>query len=1090
MFTVQAVRSTATYDGTKYSGAEAGSSAIDVRFDAGTGRYTLATPGVPELELASASTSNALYETYRSSDAAAANLVLLSRQGPQAAVDTHYVRSGLWIRSSGPSDALFTQVRAFNFGVLTPAFDVPRTGTGSFSVLLDARSGGFGGLTQIDGSGLFEANFGTGQWTLDGTATSRSIVTGFDGALVSFRPLTGGGTLRSATNGFDGTIGVGGMSPIAAVPLAGSFYGPGAAELGAIFGSRTVGLGGNTDTFLVGSLIGARGTNAPPIETLASLLGPVYLRRFQSSVRVNTDMANAPSVEFNGSIESSLTIDPAAQTLQFDGSVTLGPGNKIAGESDRRFSVYHPVAGSSNPTYRVYNPGVGNDELPLDYVGFALSDAFGVSANTFGLISAFDSLPRSGRGTFTGVFYGNAFSAGPANRYMLSGAASLVADFGAQTIGGGFSATAKSVSGEIIDLGRFDLTNGHIGAFNRFTSSALSGNVITADLSGTPGAAGSLIGNFFGPRQEELGATVKLITPAAGLVLIGDGAIVAKRGLIDAAPVPAAPAAPAGPANASLDPLTASDTFQAYAERASAFYPANGTSPINARSTNLTVRYDAATQSYTVEEAGSAASFSPADRSARSNRLYELFGTSTGSTSDTLRLTRTGPQGATGTRYAGGGIWLHDGTAQGVRQVLMRSFSYGIATAVADIPTTGSASFGVVLTGVQAVGQVTTPPGLASINGSGLLTIDWANRQVTGGGVTYTRSPLPGGAAPLLIPGTFEYNGIALPTGGLDGFMTVGNAGNTGSGTADGRLYGPGAAEVGIAYSVSSGTPIRSGVGVVTGARGTVAPAFETMSTLLSDVTLSGFQGEVRIPSAGAGPPAEGSSVQTSIATVGAALDTYQIGNNQLTSANLVPAESNGRFATYRTSNGTGTTTTRVYRVGSGNAELQLSYASLAISDFIVQNAGNLRVSDTYAFGLPTLGAALPRTGAASYQGVAYGSGYVASATNDAYTLRGTTSLDINWAQATFTGGLALTAAKESTGVVETLGALSFTAGSLNRATAGFNATIGGGAGVSGSLIGSFFGPTGQELGAAFRFDAPVAGGTLQAQGALVGVKN
>lgn len=262
------------------------------------------------------------------------------------------------------------------------------------------------------------------------------------------------------------------------------------------------------------------------------------------------------------------------------------------------------------------------------------------------------------------------------------------------------------------------------------------------------------------------------------------------------------------------------------------------------------------------------------------------------------------------------------------------------------------------------------------------------------------------------------------------------------------------------------------------------------MSTLLSDVTLSAFVGEIRIPSAGDGPPAEGPSARMSSVVVGAALDSYVVGNKALTSANLVPAESNDRFATYRTSDAAGTTTTRVYRVGSGNAELQLSYASLAISDFVAQNANNLRISDTFAFGLPTLASALPRTGAGSYRGVAYGSGYIAGASNDAYSLRGTSSLDFDWAQATFEGGLALIAVKESTGTLETLGGLSFASGTLNRGTAGFSSTISGGAGVSGNLIGSFFGPTGQELGAAFRFDAPVAGGTLQAQGALVGIKN
>ena len=150
----------------------------------------------------------------------------------------------------------------------------------------------------------------------------------------------------------------------------------------------------------------------------------------------------------------------------------------------------------------------------------------------------------------------------------------------------------------------------------------------------------------------------------------------------------------------------------------------------------------------------------------------------------------------------------------------------------------------------------------------------------------------------------------------------------------------------------------------------------------------------------------------------------------------------------------------------------------------------NILVSGTQAFGLPTLASSLPRTGTGAYSGVVYGKGYVPGPLNDAYALRGTASLDFNWAAATFGGAMALTATNDRTGIAETLSSVAFAGGTLNRATAGFSSTLSGVTGTSGDVLGSFFGPIGQELGGSFRLITPITAGTLQAQGAIVGKRN
>lgn len=1083
-FAADAVRYTGTSDGRTFAGVGGGAAALEVRYDAVTRLYTVAVASGPDIALGTPAASNGLYEVFRSSSASGADDLRLTRVGALTLPGTRYVAGGVWLRQSGPSTAIFTQANAFTFGVATPAADVPRSGSGSFGVVLTAIRGGSGRINEVNGSGLFAADFGSGWWTVAGTTTSRSSAPSGGVPILFPDVFSGSGTLKSGGLGFDGRLSIGFPGLTNNEVVAGRFYGPGAGEVGASFGDRSLA----SDSFVVGTFVGRRGTTAPVIETLSSLLGPGSVPYGQFSLRVDTSgsgLGRPPSVEFNGGIESRVAIDPAAQTLDFDSGFPIGPANRVAAESNARITVYRTTGGTVPLTFRVYNAGAGNPELPLDFVSFALTDRFGLSATYFGMRSSFEYLPRAGRGTFDGVFYGDALSAGTTNRYELRGLASLTADFGAQTIGGSFTAAA-TFSGTTTDLGSFTFTNGRIGEYNAPNPAARPGNFFTADIVGAPETIGALNGSFYGPAVQELGAVVKLVTPGPGVTLLGQGIIVAKRGPIDGTPASSTPPAPPPPVNTSLDPLTRSDAFVATAQRASAVYPGNGTSPRFASATPLTVRYDATTQSYTVEEGGGSATFAPADQVGTSNRLADLFQITASGSTDTLRLTKTGSSGAALTRYVAGGIWNRDATAGGIRALHMRSFVFGIPTARAEVPLSGSAKFGVVLTGIQPVGEPSLGSNLTTINGSGLMTVDWGG-QITMEGVTYARSGLTSGPA-LLVPGSFQYMGGSGPSG-VRGFLTFSASSTSTSGEANGAFYGPNAGEVGLSYATTSGTPIRSGVGVIMGARATSAPAFETLTSLLSDVGLSSFVGKILIPAPSQGVPAEGPSARNGNVTLGVALDSY-IFAGAVGPGDLVAAESDARFTTFRVSNSLGTTTTRVYRAGTGNTELPLSYASLAVTDFIASSSANLRTSSTYAFGLPTLASALPRTGTGSYRGVVYGSGYIPGTANDAYALRGTTNLTFDWATATFGGGMALTAQNDGTGISETLGAISFANGTLNRATAGFASTLGGSAGVSGDLLGSFFGPMGQELGGSFRLVAPVAAGNLQAQGAIVATPN
>jgi hypothetical protein len=1077
------VRYTGTSNGQSLSGVSGGVAPLEVRYDAATQRYTLAVPGGAETALGTPTATNQLFDTFRSSDANGSNDVRMIKVGANSLAGTRFVGGGSWLRTSGPTTALLTQPQSFIFGVATPAADVPLTGSASFAVVLNAQqqSSSFSPFDYA-GSGLFNADFGAGQFTVSGTTTARLGTIGTARA-IRYGSFSGSGSISGTNRSLTGNIMLDFTGSGSNQILTGRFFGPGAAEVGAAFGNQTP----VSDGFVVGTLIGRRGTTAPVVETLSSLIGAGSLPYPLISVRVDRSgqtMGLPPSVEFNGGLELNVAIDPSAQTFDFGGNFPVGPSDRVAAESDGRFTVYRREGNQGPVTTSIYNQGSSNTELPLDFVSLALFG--GQTAVPFGFQSLQSFIPLAGRASFNGVFYGSAFSAGLADVYGLRGLATLSADFGAQTIGGSFTAAA-TFQGTTTDLGRFTLANGRIGQFNAPNPTARPGNVFTAGISGAPGTIGSLFGNFYGPAVDELGAVVQLVTPGPGVVLLGQGVIVAKRGVIDGTPAPPPPPAPTPPANASLDPLTQNDSFAASAQRASAVYPGNGTSPVSANDVPLNVRYDAATQSYTVTEGSDSTIFAPGDRVA-SNRLADIFRTTGSNGADTIQLTPTGTRSAVGARFVAGGIWSRDATAGGIRSLQMRSFVFGIPTLSADIPTTGAASFGVLLNGVTPIGQTgSTLPDLLQVNGSGLLSVNFATRMITGNGALYTRIPGFGGSAPSLSPSNFEYSGNFF-SGRVRGNLII-NGFTGGSGSANGSFFGPGAAEIGLSYSVTSGTPIRSGVGVITGTRGTTAPAFETLTGLLSDVLLQGVEAPLRIPAPGqtasVQPP---SGLQNRLSFVGMGFDRFNF-NGAFEPANAVPAESDARFITFRKTDSSGVSTVRVYRAGTGNTELPLSYASLALLDFLPATGGG-RLSSTFSFGLPTDFASLPRTGTGSYSGVAYGSGFVPGPQNEVYALTGTTSLTFDWGASTFGGSIALSARNEGTGINEALSAIAFSNGVLNRDVSFFSSTLSGVSGTSGDLRGSFFGPLGQELGASFLLTTPISAGALQAQGAIVGKRN
>jgi hypothetical protein len=177
------------------------------------------------------------------------------------------------------------------------------------------------------------------------------------------------------------------------------------------------------------------------------------------------------------------------------------------------------------------------------------------------------------------------------------------------------------------------------------------------------------------------------------------------------------------------------ETFATDAATARAIYP--GGSGVAAGRTTLTIAYDAAAGTYTVTDPAGSRRFAAQDRDpAADSDRSSLYTRTAGTITDRLLLTKPGDSGLLNYRYVGAGLWRRTETDAGIESNRIDAFTYGIRTADAQLPRTGSASYAVGLTGLQD-----TALGVSEFNGSGLVTFDFAARTLNGQGLTLVRTP-------------------------------------------------------------------------------------------------------------------------------------------------------------------------------------------------------------------------------------------------------------------------------------------------------------------------------------------------------------
>jgi hypothetical protein len=219
---------------------------------------------------------------------------------------------------------------------------------------------------------------------------------------------------------------------------------------------------------------------------------------------------------------------------------------------------------------------------------------------------------------------------------------------------------------------------------------------------------------------------------------------------------------------------------------------------IQGRGPAITIRYDAAAGTYTVQDDLASASFGAANL-ASTSKGFENYAKTAGTVSDTLNLlvnARTGAPKATAPlqlSYLSLAVWRHTDSLSGDDRKTYIMF--GFPTGAANMPRAGSASYKTFVTGTRTL----LAPSMAvtvesEIGGSASLTANFATGAIS------TQLVL----TPLGAPGSFGTfvgtGAIYAATDQFGGTFASSTNPNFLNGGFYGSFYGPGAKEVGYGF--------------------------------------------------------------------------------------------------------------------------------------------------------------------------------------------------------------------------------------------------------------------------------------------------
>ncbi len=498
----------------------------------------------------------------------------------------------------------------------------------------------------------------------------------------------------------------------------------------------------------------------------------------------------------------------------------------------------------------------------------------------------------------------------------------------------------------------------------------------------------------------------------------------------------------------------------------------------------LTVAYDAGSNSYTLTDSNHNAAFVSADRVAGEPAGVVGYSQSNG---NQLTLYTTTPSSHSPLSYVGLGVWSDTQNSGADRNTTtFDTFTYGTPTPASATPRTGAAAYSIDL-----VGYLTTPGvETRSLAGPGFFNADFLsgsfNAQVfpveTG---LVSGSTTSGGGYQFIAGGALSSSNATFS--GQASFSDNNSINYVGP--IAGRLYGPVGQDVGASFTggnPNGGTVVGSFFGTQYG-----APPGENLAlpniivsqqfpayggVFITIVTSSGGVSETEafIPSTSQITLAHGGAVAFSVGNQGSQDISSQ-------SAIIAPP-SRPNFTTYQETVGGNPIQLDLYKVGSGNTELALSYLDLGIWRQVEPVFSNNQTqtetdSEYFLYGLQTPMAVLGGlTGSAQYTGVAYG-GSATLGNGGPYNVTGTSSFNVNFSSQSFTGSMTLNGANVGIGPAVSYGAFNF-GGAIGLA--GNQVTITQNGADAGQMVVRFYGPTAEEVGGTFTLGNSTVGEYMQ----------
>jgi len=429
-----------------------------------------------------------------------------------------------------------------------------------------------------------------------------------------------------------------------------------------------------------------------------------------------------------------------------------------------------------------------------------------------------------------------------------------------------------------------------------------------------------------------------------------------------------------------------------------------------------------------------------------------------------VKLPYSAQLGEKAEKYVAMAFWQSSDRADNLQATEFTVFNYGLPTASTMVPRTGAAAYEVDLFGLV------TQPGEEpmSFQGGGMFSVDFAQGVFTTRVASeeyglVTERTVSGGGIELRAGGS-----LSAGTGAFTGNAVYGSSYGSASGSIAGRFYGPNGEELGATFHTANSAGMTA-VGSIVGSHdASQKPDNQTLTALMSEQYFR----------AGGGI----------LTWYNADKFNYNGDTSSMVGGLFTANEKiNGRdsnFVTYAKSGNNGYGTQEVvlemYKVGSANTELALTYTSFGHWSGTQDGS----TQDKYfAYGFETGNNFLAvRTGTARYEGVAYATGR--NSDNSArYDMKGASRLDVDFGAQAFSGAFALSGTEQISGTPANFGSFDVS-GTLAAGNSGLQGNIFRSGSNMGNFEGLFYGADAQEAAGPFSFLAPA--GTLEAQGVSV----